>query len=220
MVEMNSGRDERERIQLKIRYRENLGFLVKSAHAFDSGDHSEASRMATAVRTLTYDGGNGRSILAQIEAKPRIKWRSFYTPFAFEAEEETRMIGSSLHGSVIEPNGFSHEEHLDFGAEGRSVSYDEWWQVEPVVEFGDGHTTRQQLVLGLANQDGGAHVDLDGKHITALLAASPRLAQNDGADVPEEMQLAFQRDLLQIQMRTVANEVLHSITNAQKAGLI
>lgn len=220
MVDTSRDQGKRERAALMIRYRENLGFLVKSARGFDSGDHAEALRMATAVRTLTYDEGRGHSVLTQIGAKPVMKWRSFYTPFGLPVPEGTRMIGSSLHGSVFGADGFSHEEPLDFGAEGNAVSYDDWWKVEPVVEFGDGHITRKQLILGLANQDGGAHVDLDGREITALFAASPRLAPEDGAELPEAVQLAYQRDLLQIQMRTVTTEVLHSITNAQKAGLI
>jgi hypothetical protein len=127
-------------------------------------------------------------------------------------DDVVRVARSREPGVTLEP--------LDFGAEGRSVSYDDWWNVEPVVGFGDGHITRRQLVLGLTNQDGGAHVDLDGSHITVLFAASPKLAREDGAELPDAVQLAFQRDLLQIQMRTVANEVLHSIANAQKAGFI
>lgn len=220
MVNDDKPTSHTDRAAVLIRYRENLGFLLKSAAAFDAGDHAEALRMATAVRTLSYDAGQGDSILTQIGTKPRMRWRSFYVPFALEVPEGASVFGSSLHGTVQSADGPTRFGPLDFGADGRQVSYEEWWAGEPVVEFGEGHVSRRQLTLGLANQDGGAHVDLTGSHITALFAGSPKFAREDRIELEAGEQLALQRDLLQIQMRTIATEVLHSIRNAQVAGLI
>lgn len=208
------------RTGVMVRYRENLGFLARSAQAFDAGDHAEALRLATTVRNLSYDEGYGDSILKQIGAKPAMLWQSSYVPFAMEVPEGTPIAGVSLYGIALAADGSTYLEPLDFGPDGREVSYDDWWAVEPVVQFGDSQITRRQLVLGLANQDGGAHVDLTGNHIAALFAASPELVRPGGGPLEDAEQLAFQRDLLQVQMRTVANEVHHSITNAERAGLI
>lgn len=220
MVDDDKPTSQVERAAVMIRYRENLGFLMKSAAAFDAGDHAEALRLATAVRTLSYDDGRGDSILTQIGAKPRMEWRSFHAPFALGVSEGASVFGSSLHGTIYSGDGSTRFGPLDFGPDGRQVSYEDWWAGEPVVEFGEGHVSRRQLTLGLANQDGGAHVDLTGSYITALFAGSPNFAREDEVELQAEEQLALQRDLLQIQMRTIASEVLHSITNAQVVGLI
>lgn len=220
MPDMGDAVDSPGLNDLMIRFKENMGFLIGSARAFDAGDHAEALRLATVVRTLSYDDGRGDSILTQIGAKPKMRWRSYYAPFGLDVPDDTPMFGSSLYGMAFAADGSAHLEPLDFGGEGRHVSYDDWWVGEPVVEFGDSHITRRQLVLGLANQDGGAHVDLSGSHITALFAGSPTFTRVDGKMAEGTEHRALLRDMLQIQMRTVANEVFHSIKNAADGGLI
>jgi len=220
MTEVNDAADGSGHEDVMIRFKENMGFLISSARAFDSGDHAEALRLAAVVRTLSYDEGRGHSILTQLGAKPKMLWRSYYTPFGLDIPEGTPVFGSSLHSVAFAADGSSYLEPVDFGGEGRQMSYDEWWVGEPVVEFGEGHITRRQLVLGLVNQDGGAHVDLAGDHITALFAGSPTFLRPDGTEMEGAEQRLFQRDVLQIEMRTVANELFHSIRNAAHAGLI
>lgn len=216
----DEAKDGFERAEVMIRFRENLGFLVTSARHFDSGVHAEALRLAMTVRNLSYEGGQGDSILTQIGAKPGMRWQSYYTPFAMEVPEGTPVFGSSLYGMVFAADGSTSLEPLDFGPNGRQVSYDDWWTGEPVIEVGEDRFTRKQLVLGLANQDGGGHVDLTGDKISALFANSPKFLREDGTEFQGVEQRALQRDLLQTQMRTVANEVFHSIRNAAHAGLI
>ena len=220
MTEVDEAPNDPDRDDVLVRFSDIRGHLVKSARDFDSGDHSEALRMALAVRTLSYDEGRGRSVLTQLGAKPDMVWRSFYVPFGLDIPPGTPTFSSSLHGLHVAADGSSYLEPLDFGQEGRFVSYNSWWTAEPVVQFGEGNITRKQLVLGLANQDGGGHVDLAGHHISTLFAASPTFLSRDGAALHGSAQRASQRDLLQIQMRTVASEVLHSIENAEQAGLI
>lgn len=209
---MTDGNPDDHGVDVLIRFHETMGFLSKSAAAFDAGDHSEALRLATAVRTLTYDEGYGDSVLTQLGVKDRVQWRSFYVPFGFDVPPDTPMFGTALYGHVMGGDGHSIMP-LDLGAEGRTVPYSEWWTVEPVIQFGDGHNTRAQLVLGLANQDGGTHVDLKGKHLTALRSGSPTVVV-EGRDVEAVEQRALQRNLLHVQMRAVASEVLHTINRA------
>lgn len=220
MPEIDDPQKSADRAEVLVRFREVRGHLLKSAREFDAGDHSEALRMAVAVRNLSYEGGAGHSILTQLGAKPKMLWRSFYTPFGFDVPAGTPTVASCLHGIRVAADGSMSLMPLDFAPDGREVAYDEWWTGEPVVQFGSGNTTRMQLVLGLANQDGGAHVDLNGRHISALFASSPTFLSRRGAELEVSEQRAAQRDLLQIQMRTVANEVIHSIDNAEKGGLI
>ncbi|MGH1524236.1 hypothetical protein ACRAWC_09450 [Leifsonia sp. L25] len=220
MTEVDEAQDGAERAEVMVRFREHYSFLMKSAREFDAGDHSEALRMALSVRTISYDDGPGDSALLQLGAKREMLWRSFYIPPALDIPEDTPEIGSSLHGIAYAADGSTYLEPLDFGPDGRYVPYDDWWTGEPVVQFGDASITRKQLVLGLANQDGGAHVDLAGHHISALFAGSPTFLSRDGAEKQRSEQRASQRDLLQIQMRAVASEVLHSINRAEQAGLI
>ncbi|MBF4635787.1 hypothetical protein ITJ38_15350 [Agreia pratensis] len=133
---------------------------------------------------------------------------------------DTPAYGSSLFGLVWGQNDSQSLEPLDFGPDGRTASYEAWWIEEPVIEFGARHITRRQLVLGLANQDGGAHVDLHGKHISELRESSPTFLDETGEALPYNAQTFRQRELLHIQMRAVTAEFMHSISNSRAANLV
>src|SRR5260370_739579 len=48
------------------RLQEQVGFLRRSAVAYDEGEHSEARRLATTVRILCHDTGRSRALLQQL----------------------------------------------------------------------------------------------------------------------------------------------------------
>jgi len=55
----------REREDLELQLKEQVGFLRTSARLYDEGDRTEAKRLANALRILLYDQGKSQSLLGQ-----------------------------------------------------------------------------------------------------------------------------------------------------------
>ena len=133
---------------------EQLGFLRRSADAYDEGHHGEAKRMAVTIRILVHDTGASASLLGQLD---RLGGSFFSTAAPHQPEN------ISTHGGLV--------FHAGEGSEARYVAmldvvpYKDWlpfkaWWEEPVFVDDQRVTlTRRDLVLTAANQDGGAHVD-------------------------------------------------------------
>lgn len=56
--------------ELQAHLAEQLGFLERSADAFDNGYEDEAKRMATAIRVLVHDTNQSISLLKQLGRLP------------------------------------------------------------------------------------------------------------------------------------------------------
>ncbi|MFP3702034.1 hypothetical protein SB758_41815, partial [Burkholderia sp. SIMBA_013] len=54
---------------------EQLGFLKRSALAFDEGEASEAKRVAVSLRVLLHDTPASESLLKQMQLKDSIRFR-------------------------------------------------------------------------------------------------------------------------------------------------
>jgi hypothetical protein len=128
-----------------------------SAAAFDAGDEAEARRIATAIRMLVHDTKNSHSILGQLGAKEAI----IYVDTA--AEMNPRNILSEFSLAMVEiglPGGARYVPYLDDLHEpAKDCDFDDWW-AGLVVKDGEGtFFSRSELLLAVANKDGGAHVD-------------------------------------------------------------
>lgn len=200
-----------------IRYRDHVRFMRSSVAAFDAGDHAEALRIATSVRVLLHDTSHSRSLLRQLGVKDAIVWRTFRPPSSFNAGA-TVLLDSSHYGFEYGQNGMTIGP-IDLGPAGRFVPFTEWWS-EHTYKSGATRILRSNVVLGLANQDGGAHVDIAKGFLPALLASAPQVLQADESPVGAVEQLAFARDLVHIQMRSIASEVLHSLERAESEGVL
>jgi len=144
--------------------REQVGFILASADAFHRGRQSEAKRMAAAIRLLVHDTGRSRSLLSQLAIKNRIL---FYDT-AGSVSDPRLASALNLAGFVLTvgpdgPEAFWTPD-LDPGPNEEDCSvrpFHSWW-TRPVIK--DNHRvffSRKAIVLGVADQDGGAHVDPD-----------------------------------------------------------
>jgi hypothetical protein len=173
--------------RLRTKFLEQLDFLLSSAEQYDKGRHTEALRMATAMRILFHDDLIGRiggkrkrlvSTCAPVDNRTQryhglVKFVSRdgrYSvepvlddaPFAGANTFEVRGLRIQTHGPIIEP---SDSEAFNPNA----ITYlrvNKWWK-QIVFVFSPSVTlTRCEITIGAANQDGGAHVDreLDRKY--------------------------------------------------------
>lgn len=141
--------------ELETKLREQLGFVRKSSDLFDSGDETEADRIAVSLRVLFHQTHRSQSLLEQV-GMTEINLRSSHDP---------RRV-SHTHNHLIRlqiqtvPASIRAIPFLEDSLAKTLVRFDEWWDVEPVFNLGERAATRRSHVLSLANKDG-AHVDPD-----------------------------------------------------------
>ena len=164
---------KRPDFELTPQLEEQLGFLLSSMDAFDAGAKGEAKRMAVALRILLHDRRQSASLLGQVGLK-----RCDFYDTAGDLIPGTLMSESRL--TVME----QWTERTEFKPRctapplGRSGwrRFERWWAA-PVIKTNGGEVfSRANLVLTMADQDGGAHIDaaLEEKYyrLTRELAAS------------------------------------------------
>lgn len=194
---------ERTPAELTDALREQLGYLQRSANAYDGGDFSESKRIANSVRILVHDTGKSHSLLGQLKLLATTKFLST----AIHQEAGNLLSYSGLIAVSLDDPRW--RPLLDNAPEQRRVAFEEWW-LEQLFVDGRMHLnlTRKDLVTFVANQDGGAHVDptLDQRYAI--------LKRNDGLDwvftspdgTEERMVGAIDAAL-----RQVGHEVLRSV---------
>lgn len=203
-----------DKAALRAHLTEQVAFLRASCRAFDQGEVAEAKRIAVQLRVLLHDTRRSRSLLSQLGSG--FNWRFADTAFPFNPRN---MLGH--HGLVsikIEntpPTGKASYEPLCESTRGLSlfVPFRVWWATAIVFRDSQGALfTRKDVVLTVANQDGGAHVDpeLDGAY--AALSKENSLGWQfkvDDEDVP------WPSNPVPASIRQVGHEVLITLEAAE-----
>jgi hypothetical protein len=148
--------------ELQEHLQEQIAFLHSSIAAYDAGAPSEAKRLAVALRVLLHDTPQSRSLLGQLGLKDRL----FYDSSTYEAYNErpwdvavyTGLLGLCISIGSNETSCVPALDHTgDQPAEW--VDFDTWWNMVVIRDEVENTFSRRDLVLTMANRDGGAHVD-------------------------------------------------------------
>lgn len=201
-IKSNSIPQTRE--ELEAHLAEQIDFLRASAKAYDDGKEHEAKRLATPIRVLVYDFKKSRSLLGQLG----LKGIGF-----FDTAQDVRPENLSTEFGIVlaelGPQGARFIAPLDASprAEGIPVPFEAWWN-KPVFRDEDRNViTRSDIVLAIANQDGGAHVDPELEARYAKLSRSNSLGwmakTPAGEAAPSGPHLAA--------LRQIAHELLKSL---------
>jgi len=197
-----------EQTRLEQRLAEVTSQLLRSVDAYEQGHTDEARRMALAIRILLHDTSRQTSLLTHLGLKQSI------TYYDTASEIDPRQHGSHLSLLTLlmpivdgKPGPSRVEARLDNQPQSPKSEMQEfatWWTM-PVIRDDRGETySRQDIVLFLANQDGGAHVDLkvDPKYLRLARgeATEWRPVGPSAAEFVEGIELATARQ--------VAHEVL------------
>ncbi|MDH3507085.1 MAG: hypothetical protein OEQ25_08085, partial [Gammaproteobacteria bacterium] len=163
------------------------------------GYQFEAHDVASVLRKLVHDyGKRTKSVLGQLGKK-----------------EEVRFLDTRVHGNLALPSlkGAWPRTVVPYGAysDDNLYLFDEWWNEQRfVIQFKDVEFSRRELVLAIAQQDGGDHVDpnLDRRLAALRRTESPwvTISGNQG----EEGQRIYGFDLASI--CAVGEEVLYSLS--------
>ena len=130
---------------------EQIEFLKTSASLYDTGIHAESKRIAHTLRVLLHDGLYP-SLFTLLDIKNKLVYKSLHelnTP-----GQEGKVVFRSHTGLEVSPSGTA--VFMPLREPLYDLTFDEWWGQDFVIEGGT--LTRSNVVLKLANKDGGAHV--------------------------------------------------------------
>lgn len=139
--------------------KDQISFLESSVKLFDIGNYSESKRIATTIRVLLHDTANSKSLLKLLHKK----YEMFYFNVADKYDShniagEFSLLDISLNSNYL---GFLPRTHID--SKTPKITFDQWWEqiiISTSSQEFDGHVfSRKDIVLNLADTDGGAHVD-------------------------------------------------------------
>jgi hypothetical protein len=194
---------------------ENVKFLEASSQAYDAGFEGEAKRLAVVLRVLLHDTKQSHSLLQQIGVKSRLRFDDSAVPInPSNLLPEPGLVMLKLTAG----SGGRYIATLDDLSPSRVKSraaFAGWWS-NPVMKLSDGRTwSRRDLVLTLANQEGGAHVDPtldpDYEHLARLNALGWMF-------VDERGERPFEGNAVAAAVRQVAHEVIATLRREQLFG--
>ena len=146
-----SEKERRSLSNLQKKLKQQLNFLEKSVNDFDKGDEAEAIRMAGALRMILHDTNNYTSLLTQLNMEELL----FYDTCLEDVSDRN----TSHFGLVQILLKTSKYVALLDDTPHKKVDFDTWWN-EIVFRDSTGHSlSRRDVVVTMADQDGGAHVD-------------------------------------------------------------
>jgi hypothetical protein len=160
---------------LLVQLKDQISFLVKSAMEYDKGHEAEAKRMAVSIRILLHDTNSSISVLRQLGVKSASGTEATDMPFADTARDYDQYNLLEVHHSfnglvmtLMSNAGIHYVAPLSKPSHGRILkkTFPDWWNKVIYIDANRENFTRRDLVLAVANKDGGAHVDpeLDQKY--------------------------------------------------------
>jgi hypothetical protein len=170
-------RGEEQKRFLREKLAEQRHLLHKSINEFVCGDLAEAVRLAIAMRVLVHETGRNKPLLGHLTRnylELEILDRS-------PAKEEklppgvAKSVVMSVPISVkVSGKGVFLNPDLDRQSYSPSI-LGKWWTRYSLILPGLGGFSRKEIVLGLADKEGGAHVDVDLPDRYRQLMASQQL---------------------------------------------
>lgn len=206
--------------ELEEHLRQQVAFLRRSAATYDQGATEEAFRLAATVRLLCHDTASSKSLLGQLGLLPN----------------RLRFVNTALRLPTLPPGGFVISaglctvrvdfdtatgtptpllDDLDPDRINPAQVFEQWWSTRfltnesPLRGERRAFThSRRSVVLGMANKDGGAHVDPE------LPDDYRALVEHDGVVgwvINGQPYSIRQRAFLTAWMRQIAHEVQRTL---------
>lgn len=129
---------------------EQISLIESSVIGFFEGRREEAKRIATSLRLLLHDTNSSRSLLKLLSVKDKLWFFDVAHPY-----DGRNILSEDLllnwTSPIIEATSLTPRK-----------KFDDWWENQVVITTNGSNLktfSRKQIVLFLANQDGGAHVD-------------------------------------------------------------
>lgn len=155
-----SRRLARTHAELLEHLRRQIRFLVRSAEAYDQGDEAEAQRLAVVVRTLFHDTRASQSLFGQLRLTGLLEFvdtaRTVHPGniMATSGLVQVQFSTSPPSGRYVAGLGDLPPDRL-----GHRTAFNLWWNRGVTKPRNGVEYSRADMVLAVANREGGAHVD-------------------------------------------------------------
>ena len=185
--------------------------MVRSAISFDEGIEEESLRLAVVVRVLVHDTTRSSALLTQLKMMNGIL---FYD--SASSYDQSNLITSNcltmIKFSKQEAEYVAPLERLSSSRSNeKRVGFERWWRRSTVYKDSKGNEfNRKDLVLAVAEQDGGAHVDPTLNAAYADLSRRNSLAWNLKINDEDK---DFENNPVPPSIRQIAHEVLKTLSN-------
>lgn len=201
-----------------------LNNLVLDAREYDNGNFQAIRRSSATIRMLFHDSRTSHSILNQISDKEKFRLLNTFIydkeiPAYFSGVLFVQLVtGEATYKKIY--NTFVPDNLLAMKQK-KEIPFKQWWEGS-VYNLGDKtNFSRKDIILTMANQDGGAHVDpkidfsysslangITGWNIDLSNFFSPEFYKlmdpdKNGYIHPKDIHLAI--------MRKIVHEVLYSL---------
>lgn len=191
---------KRKKYELKEYWDDQINFLIREVNEFDNGSENEARRIASCLRILLHETKYSKSLVRQIGINLiYFSSSSFYNP-------ANLLTSWTLLTLRLGPDGIQYLPNIIYDKDSRYFCYtfDDWWN-EVIFDDKSNVFTRKDIVLFVANNDGGAHVDPELKESFFLLSKQNSLGIVDDFDQAPENNPIYQA------VRSIAEEFLISL---------
>lgn len=199
-------RVHRPKDELKRELVEQLQLLRHSCQAFDSGLEAVAKHISLSLCVLLHHHGQSRALLDQLDLRG-----GRYLTSAPPLNSKNLLTECNLVLMHVGPTG---ARYLPLVADGgppippQPIPFVDWWN-NPVLKDNRGRTfCRRELVLNVADTDGGAHVDPEFEEAYMAISRANSLGWVFSADDGDSA-LAGRSELAC--MRQIAHELLATI---------
>ena len=138
--------------------REQLGFLDRSARAFDEGHEEEGIRLAQAMRVLfldTFNKKTGKAVQVSLMTQLAMSGTAMLSTPRTDFADWRDFL--SIRLDLKSENPVTLIPRLDVQL--MEVPLATWWESDSVTNADGTSVSRRRLICGAANKDGGAHID-------------------------------------------------------------
>lgn len=188
---------------LREHLEEQLEFLRRSGDAYDEGFKAEAKRLAVTLRLLLHDTGRSHSLLGQLGLKDRN-----FLSTAVPHRAENKLTHGGLIVMAMGQADTEYVAPLDDCTTHRWLLFGEWWGETVFEDDQNNLLSREDLILTVANKDGGAHVDPELTEVYARLSRDNSMAWVQKTPSGEERPIPHPE---RAAVRQVAHEVLRTL---------
>ena len=174
--------------ELQKHLEEQIYFMSTSIKLFDEGHHQEAKRIALALRILLHDSKNSKSLMKLLAYKDKIKYLDTASNY------DPQNLVSHLGLTSININSTEESKTIKYvpklmPEKPKYFNFRIWWEKIVIADKRPNFFRRKDLILSVANKDGGAHVDKTLKPEYADLSRLHSLGI--GYQITDEGQIGF-----------------------------
>ena len=150
--------------ELLTHLRDQIAFMIDSAISYDNGFEGEGKRLAAAIRILVNDTRSCSALLTQLKKMNILFYDSAHVFDPQNPLTSSCLILKRLAKETTTDLRADYVAPLDnlppTGRESKKVSFGRWWNRTVVFKDKIGNLfTRRDLILTVADKEGGAHVD-------------------------------------------------------------